>query len=117
MKDLRIKVNAIGFFYRCSQGSRGLLVEQKAGSQARSVQHRFQRTSARIRNNGLAACHRLNRDNSEIFLTRKYDVPAACEVITDNGIRLPPQELNRRTRHRPQPGQIGAIPDDHQPSL
>ena len=117
MKDLRIKVNAIGSFHRPSQGGRRLFVKQNAGSQTRGVQHRFQRTPTRVCNNGLAACHRLNGDNAEIFLTRKNDIAAACEVITDNGIRLPPQKLNRRARHRPQPGQIGAIPDDHQPSV
>src|SRR5438105_3417867 len=76
--------------------------------------YRLDRAAAAQRDHRRAARLRFDRDDAEVLFTREEQRPAAAQVVADDGVGLPAEELDRRPGQRPQPPRVLAVADHEQ---
>src|SRR3989442_851965 len=97
--------------YPRDQGVRRLFGEEDSGRPGRDT---LQRATAPIRDHRASACLCLDRDETEILLSRKHESPALSVIATHRRIAKLTHEAHVRARHRLQPAAFPAIAHDHE---
>ena len=96
-----LKRSSLTLVHRGNKTFDTLLLEQDAGGEIGNVQHGLKGTSAGKSDNGLAACHGLDRHYPEILFSREDDCFAASIKIPHAAVWQPAGEFYPRPRHFP----------------